>query len=175
MSCSLPKPAALAVLACALSACGATGERSIPLFRGEIGHWRHFEVETDGEHVCYIVGEPMNQIGDVEGRGTPGLLVSKRPKPRGTEVSVQPGYEYLQNSTVEIIVDDKTFSMFTRGESAWTKYDYDDAQLIEALRQADKATITVKGVSSSNVTTTDTYSLLGFDDAYKRMLSGCAN
>jgi hypothetical protein len=102
------------------------------------------------------------------------VLVARRPVPTVTdEVSVQPGYNYLQGSSVTVTVGAKVFTLFTRGgPHAWTKNDDEDRALIAAMRQGEQ--MVVEGESSKQTNSTDTYSLLGFTKAYNAMVAACS-
>ena len=138
------------------------------------GDWRVYQIERDGNQVCYISSRATKTKGEVKKRGTPDLLVTAQPPPTSSiEISLQPGYEYLEGSVVEVSVGQKAFTMFSRGKFAWTSDDYDDRKMIEAFREFDE--VVAKGVSSSNTTTEDSYSLVGFGDAYEALLAGCSS
>ncbi len=145
-----------------------------PFSLGSYTDWNVWEVNEDGQKICFIVSEPKKQAGNYTRRGKPAVLVARRPVPSVTdEVSVQPGYNYLQGSNVKVSVGDKIFTLFTRGgPHAWTKNDDEDRALIDAMRQGDA--MVVEGESSKNTTSTDTYSLLGFTKAYNAMVTACS-
>ncbi len=89
------------------------------------------------------------------------------------EVSVQPGYNYLEGSNVSVSVGGKVFTLFTRGgPHAWTKNDDEDRALIDAMRQGEA--MIVEGESSKRTSSKDTYSLLGFTKAYNAMVAACS-
>ncbi|MGI9491151.1 MAG: invasion associated locus B family protein [Geminicoccaceae bacterium] len=158
---------ALLVLPSAVSA-------QTPFSLGSYTDWNVWEVTEDGQKICFIVSEPKKQAGNYTRRGKPAVLVARRPVPTVTdEVSVQPGYNYLQGSNVKVSVGDKVFTLFTRGgPHAWTKNDDEDRALIKAMREGDS--MIIEGESSKNTTSTDTYSLLGFTKAYNAMATACS-
>jgi Invasion associated locus B (IalB) protein len=88
------------------------------------------------------------------------------------EVSVQPGYSYLEGSEVEVTIGGRTFSLFTRGEHAWTKSEEADQALISAMKAGND--MTVRGTSTRRTYSLDTYSLLGFTAAYQAMVEACS-
>jgi len=145
-----------------------------PFSLGSYTDWNVWEVNEDGQKICFIVSEPKKQAGNYTRRGKPAVLVARRPVPTVTdEVSVQPGYNYLQGSNVRESVGDKVFTLFTRGgPHAWTKNDDEDRALIDAMRQGDA--MIIEGESSKNTISTDTYSLLGFTKAYSAMVTACS-
>lgn len=146
-----------------------------PYSLGSYTDWNVWEVNEGGQKICFIVSEPKKQAGNYARRGKPAVLVARRPVPAVTdEVSVQPGYNYLQGSTVTVAVGPKVFTLFTRGgPHAWTKNDEEDRALIDAMRQGEA--MVIEGESSKQTTSTDTYSLLGFTKAYNAMVAACSS
>lgn len=145
-----------------------------PYSLGNYTDWNVWEVTESGQKICFIVSEPKKQTGNYTRRGKPAVLVARRPVPTVTdEVSVQPGYNYLQGSNVTVVVGDQVFTLFNRGgPHAWTKNDEEDQKLIEAMRGG--ASMIVEGESSKETTSKDTYSLLGFTKAYEAMVAACS-
>lgn len=145
-----------------------------PQFLGSFKDWNVYAFDEDGQKICYMASEPKKQDGNYERRGSPAVLVTRRPGPEvADEVSVQPGYNYLDGSDVEVQVDSRQFLLFTRGEHAWTKSKDEDQNLIGAMKRGRD--MTVKGTSTRSTFSLDTYSLLGFTKAYSAMLQACAN
>ena len=145
-----------------------------PEFLGSHRDWNVYAFTEDSQKICYIASEPKKQEGDYTRRGNPAVLVTRRPgSPAVDEVSVQPGYSYLEGSEVEVGVDGRKFALFTRGEHAWTKSEEADRALINAMKRG--ADMTVRGTSVKRTYSLDTYSLLGFTAAYEAMVDACAS
>lgn len=135
--------------------------------------WSVYAFRDGGRRICYIASEPRRQEGNYERRGDPAVLVTRRPGPPVVdEVSVQPGYSYLDGSEVEVTVDRRTFALFTQGQHAWAKTEEADRDLIEAMKRGVE--MTVRGTSTRKTYSLDTYSLLGFTAAYNAMTQACA-
>jgi invasion protein IalB len=167
----------------ALLGAGATGSLAaqdagnkppVPEFVGSHRDWNVYKFQDNSQTICYIASEPKKQEGNYTRRGSPAVLVTRRPGPHVVyEVSVDPGYTYLNGSDVEIEVDNKKkFLLFTRGEHAWTPKAQDDRDLINAMKRGTD--MTVRGTSTKNTYSLDTYSLLGFTAAYDAMTQACA-
>jgi hypothetical protein len=152
----------------------ASREAPVPQFVGSHRDWNVYKFQDADETICYIASEPKKQEGDYTRRGNPAVLVTRRPGARVLyEVSVQPGYAYLDGSDVEVQIDRRKFLLFTRGEHAWTPKEEDDRNLISAMRSG--VNMTVRGTSSKNTYSLDTYSLLGFTAAYDAMVDACSS
>ena len=145
-----------------------------PQFLGSFRDWTVYRFEDGEQAICYMASEPKKQEGNYTRRGSPAVLVTRRPGPRVVdEVSVQPGYSYMDGSEVQIEVDrNRRFMLFTRGEHAWTKSEDADQALIRAMRGGTD--MTVRGTSTRTTFSLDTYSLLGFTAAYEAMIAACS-
>ena len=163
----------IAGLVLALILLSAQAHAQSPQFLGTYRDWNVYAFTEDNQKICYMASEPKKQEGDYTRRGNPAVLVTRRPGPDALdEVSVQPGYTFLDGSDVEIQVGDRKFQLFTRGEHAWTKTEKADRDLIQAMRRG--LDMTVRGTSSRNTYSLDTYSLLGFTSAYEAMDEACS-
>jgi hypothetical protein len=145
-----------------------------PQFLGSHRDWYVYRYQDGDQTICYMASEPKKQEGNYTRRGNPAILVTRRPAPRVVdEVSVQPGYTYMDGSEVEVEVDrNRKFLLFTRGEHAWTKSEDADRSLINAMQRGTD--MTVRGTSTRNTFSLDTYSLLGFTAAYDAMVEACS-
>lgn len=165
-------PRAALVLA-ALLTCPSMADAQTPYSLGSYTDWNVWELNENGQKICYIVSKPKKQTGTYTRRGKPAILVTRRPGPQVTdEVSVQPGYTYLEGSSVGVSVGQNQFTMFTRGAHAWTKDQTEDRALIDVMKRGEN--MVVNGESSKSTTSTDTYSLLGFTKAYNAMVEACS-
>ena len=155
-----------------LAAQDAAGKPPVPEFVGSHRDWNVYKFHDGDQTICYIASEPKKQEGNYNRRGSPAVLVTRRPGQHVVyEVSVDPGYTYLGGSDVEVQVDRRKFVLFTRGEHAWTPREQDDRNLIDAMKRGTD--MTVRGSSSKNTYSLDTYSLLGFTAAYDAMAEAC--
>jgi hypothetical protein len=163
----------IVLLSCGVNQHARAQETPVPQFVGSHRDWNVYKFRDANETICYIASEPKKQEGSYTRRGNPAVLVTRRPGARVLyEVSVQPGYAYLDGSDVEIQIDRGKFMLFTRGEHAWAPKEEDDRNLISAMRRG--VNMTVRGTSSKNTYSLDTYSLLGFTAAYDAMVDACS-
>lgn len=163
---------AVAVLVLSFGFAGGV-QAQTPYSLGSYTDWNVWELGESGQKICYIVSEPKKQSGTYTRRGKPAVLVTRRPSPNITdEVSVQPGYTYLEGSPVNLVVGPNQFTLFTRGAHAWTKDQNEDRTLIDIMK--DGESMVISGESIKNTTSTDTYSLLGFTKAYNAMVAACS-
>jgi Invasion associated locus B (IalB) protein len=164
------RPTLIAVLLTSVLSGGAAAQT--PEFLGSHRDWNVYAFTENGNKICYMASEPKKQDGDYTRRGDPALLVTRRPgSPAVDEVSVQPGYSYLEGSEVEVNVGRRKFMLFTHGEHAWTTSEQADRELINAMKAGSD--MTVRGTSAKRTYSLDTYSLLGFTAAYNAMVDAC--
>jgi Invasion associated locus B (IalB) protein len=157
---------------CLTSVLSGAAAAQTPEFLGTHRDWNVYAFTEDSQKICYMASEPKKQDGDYTRRGNPAVLVTRRPgSPAVDEVSVQPGYSYLEGSEVEVEIGGREFMLFTRGEHAWTKSEEADQALINAMKRGSN--MTVRGTSVKRTYSLDTYSLLGFTAAYQAMVEAC--
>jgi Invasion associated locus B (IalB) protein len=143
-----------------------------PEFLGSHRDWNVYAFTEDGQKICYMASEPKKQEGNYTRRGNPAVLVTRRPGPRAVdEVSVQPGYTFLEGSEVDVTIGNRKFALFTRGDHAWTKSEEEDEALIAEMKRGSD--MTVRGTSTKETYSLDTYSLLGFTAGYEAMVGAC--
>ncbi len=130
------------------------------------GNWN---VYSNGKDACYIASVPVDEDGNFKKRGQPYVLINSKKKT--DEVNISSGYTYKSAVDVEISVDNKKFKLFTKDENAWAKDATADKAIVTAMKSGAK--LIVKGISSKNSYSTDTYSLKGAGAAYKRMKQLC--
>jgi hypothetical protein len=135
--------------------------------------WNLYVHEDGAAKTCYIASVPTRQDGNFRRRGPAAVLVARLPTtPPNEQVSVQPGYPYLENSEVDLAIAGRTWKLFTQGEHAWAREAAEDDAIIAAMKAG--STMTVRGTSQLRTYSLDTYSLLGFTAAYNAMVGACS-
>jgi invasion protein IalB len=126
---------------------------------------------------CWGVSKPKKTLNTRDGkevsvkRSDILLFVTFRSGQVGGETSFAGGYPFAQGSTVELVIDDQTFQMTTRGEYAWAMTPEDDVKLLAAMQKGAAATLTAR--SAKGTQTQDTFSLSGFTAAMTEAASQC--
>ncbi len=162
---------ALAVIGAGLAA--AELRAATPKELGSFNNWTAYLLDDTGAKVCYIASQPKKAEGNYTSRGDIFALVTHRPQAKTVNVvSIIAGYPYREGVEVSLVVDDnKTFHLFTQGETAWARDAETDKALVAAMRAGNK--MVIKGTSSRGTLTTDTYSLAGFGRAHDRASREC--
>ena len=162
-----------------LAVCGAaalallTGPaEAAPKFIDGNDNWSAYRSGAGSKRVCFVHGAPATSRGKYKRRGKTYLQVTHRPGEKERHVaSVTAGYIYKKGSRVDLVVDGRKFSLFTHGDTAWGEDEKADRAIVTALKKGKKAT--VRGRSSRNTLTTDSYSLAGFTKAYRAASKAC--
>ena len=112
--------------------------------------------------------KPKKSEGNYTKRGDVFAIITHLPgQKKWNEFSVVAGYNYKTNSNPEILIDQKKFQLFTSGSRAWSFSPSDDEKIINFLKKSIK--MKVVGTSSRGTITTDSFSLLGFSKAIKKL------
>lgn len=144
---------------------------------GSFEAWTSVELAQAANKICYMFARPVASDPKPAKRSDVMLTVTHRPAAkRYDEVSFQSGYPFKQGVPVTVDIDGKKFEFFTRtdvdAEAAWAKDDASDKAVVAAMKGGK--TLKVRGTSSRNTETTDTFNLAGFGKAYAEIGKACA-
>ena len=155
----------------ALSAQEAADERAEPSLEGAFNDWSLYELQENGNPVCYLSSGLERSSDNVPRKRPAVVLITNRPaEGRKGVVSVDPGYIYEDSSQVLMSIGRRQFHLYTKGGQAWAE-DGDDPQIIQAIRTG--STLVVTGRMKSGTATTDTFSLRGFGTALAALDRAC--
>jgi len=136
--------------------------------------WRVFSLVREKQKICYAISSPVEKTGTYKRRGAPYVVVTYREN-NPAEVGVYAGYPYKAKSTVDITIDTQPqhafFTTTKTPQIAWAQNTDEDKKIIEDMLKGSKMTVT--GQAQTNASSTDTYALQGFSQAYKRMQDLC--
>ena len=158
---------ALAAVVFASSAAAQSGVEEIGSFRD----WRVYAYGSGADKTCFVAASPQSSRG-AEGRrrGPIALYVSNRPGAKvAGEVSVAIGYPFRKDAAA-IDVGGRTYRLFTEGETAWSA-DGADGAIVAGMKA--KRTLTVTATSQAGTRTVDSFSLLGFTNAFNKLNAEC--
>ncbi len=137
---------------------------------GQHNAWGTYSYATSGGKVCYVLTIPTDKQPAALDHGDIFFFVSQKP---GQNVSYEPqfiaSYDFQANSKVQVTIGDRSFSMFTRGKSAWMENAAEEPQLIAAMRAG--ADMKVKATSGRGNPTNYTFSLRGITAALNSIQS----
>jgi hypothetical protein len=112
---------------------------------GTHGDWGTYSYDANGGKVCYVLTVPREMAPSTLNHGEIFFFVSQKP---GQNVSFEPqfiaSYDLQANSKVAVQVGDRTFSMFTRGKSAWMENPAEEPALVAAMRAGADMKVSAK-------------------------------
>jgi len=148
----------------AMLAFAAPAMAQSPVKIGQHNAWGTYSYKGDGGNVCYVLTVPTDKQPSSLNHGDIFFFVSQKP---GQNVSYEPqfiaSYDFQSNSKVQVTVGDRSFSMFTRGRSAWLENAAEEPQLIAAMRGG--ADMRVQAKSGRGNDTNYVFSLRGITAA----------
>jgi hypothetical protein len=131
--------------------------------------WKVFSNIVDSKKYCYMVSVPISKSASLNYDSVAYFLISNNNNI--DEISISCGYDFKKNYDLTLFVGLKKFFLMTYENLAWTKDNYSDIEIIKEMMKAEK--ITAYCVSSKNKDSFQTYSLIGFLEAYYKMKDEC--
>ena len=164
-------PALALVLITAGVAGAQQGGASAPTRIQQFQAWGAYSYKFGNSTVCYVLSVPTSKEPASVDHGDIFFIISQRP---GQNISYEPqamvGYELQAGSKVTINIDNRVFTLFTKGKSAWLENAAEEPALINAMRTG-KA-MTMGAVSKRGTKTGYVFSLQGISAALKK-IEGC--
>lgn len=131
---------------------------------GQHNAWGTYSYEGDGGRVCYVLTVPTDKQPTSLDHGDIFFFVSQKP---GQGVTYEPqfiaSYDFQANSKVTVQVGNASYSMFTRGTSAWLENAAQEGELITAMRGGSD--MKISATSGRGNPTSYTFSLRGITAA----------
>ncbi|MGI6855959.1 invasion associated locus B family protein [Mesorhizobium sp. 1B3] len=126
--------------------------------------WGTYSYQAGNGKVCYVLTVPTDKQPTNLDHGDIFFFVSQKP---GQNISYEPqfiaSYNFQEDSKVQVSVGNKSFSMFTRGKSAWMENAAEEPALIAAMKGG--ADMKVAAKSGRGNPTNYTFSLKGITAA----------
>ena len=140
---------------------------------GAFENWLAYSYDAADSKVCYVSSSPSESEPKNAKRDPAFFLVThmpgRKPPVRG-EVSTIIGYPFKEGQTVKLTIDDTSYEMFSKGDTAWVDTGTD--KKIVAAMKAGKF-LKVQGTSWRGTETVDTYSLAGISAALAAIDKAC--
>lgn len=132
--------------------------------------WGTYADASQNPKICYALSIPTQKQPADRDHGDIYFFVSQKP---GENVSYEPqfiaGYNFAENSKVTVQVGDKSYTMFTRGKSAWMENAAEEPAIVTAMKAG--ADMTVTATSKRGTQTQYTFSLRGITNALNSISS----
>lgn len=151
-------------LACAVAMAAAPAYAQQATKIGQHNAWGTYSYAQGNGKVCYVLSVPTEKQPSTLNHGDIFFFVSQKP---GQNVSFEPqfiaGYNMQDNSKVIVTIGAQSFTMFTRGTSAWMENPAQEPQLVTAMRGGSDMKIAAKSGRGND--TSYTFSLRGITAA----------
>ncbi|MBB3316455.1 MULTISPECIES: invasion associated locus B family protein [Rhizobium] len=133
--------------------------------------WGAYSYKSGASTVCYVLSVPTEKKPANIDHGDNFFIVSQRP---GQNISYEPqammGYIVKENSKIDVVIDNKTFVMFTKDKAGWVENAAQEPALVAAMKSGHS--MTVNATSRKGTSTSYSYSLSGISAALKQV-EGC--
>ncbi len=142
--------------------------------QGKFADWSVFTADFykgGQKKICYMMSLPVKKDGNYYRRGEPYFLITNSVD-NIDEITIASGYVYKVGSEIELSFGLKKFNAFTYKSLAWATNKTDDIDIIKEMRR--NLDVVVLGVNKKNQYSSDTYSLIGFNQAYGKMKEVCS-
>ena len=140
---------------------------------GEFGAWVAYSYDAADSKVCYVSATPKESEPKNAKRDPAFFLVTHMPgrkPPVKGEVSTIIGYPFKEGHPVKLIIDEESYDMFSKGDTAWVDTGT-DKKIVAAMKKGKS--LKVQGTSWRGTETTDTYSLDGISAALAAIDKAC--
>lgn len=131
-------------LALVMAASGVASAQS-PTRIQQFNAWGAYSYQAGNGKVCYVLSVPKERTPASVDHGDIFFLVSQRP---GQNISYEPqammGYPLQDNSKVNVVIDGRTFVMFTKGNSAWVENAAEEPALVAAMKSGKAMSVNAK-------------------------------
>ena len=138
---------------------------------GAFQDWVAYAYDAADSKVCYVSSTPKST--DPKGRLMPlidlGNMPGRKPPVKG-EVSTIIGYPFKEGEPVKLTIDDQSYDMFSKGDTAWVDTG-SDKKIVAAMKNGKS--LKVKGTSWRGKSTEDSYSLQGISSALAAIDKAC--
>lgn len=151
-----------------VAATGVAAFAQSPTRINQFNAWGAYSYDSPNGKVCYVLSVPTSAEPTDVDHGDNFFLISQRP---GQNVSYEPqammGYPLRESSKVDVTVDGRAFTLFTRGNSAWVENAAEEPALVAAMKAG--ASMTVEATSGRGTNTSYSYSLSGVTAALEEI------
>ena len=139
---------------------------------GKFKNWESHFTQEGKELICFALSQPIKKEPQNLNRAEARIFVTFRTKGNvQDEASVTGGYPYKKDAKIDVTIEDVNFKFESSENFAWLTTKDQEIKLINLMKKKNDAKVI--GISARGNKTTDTYSLLGFTDAYNSAKNKC--
>ena len=146
----------------------AAAQQAAPTRIQQFQAWGAYSYKSGNSTVCYVLSVPTAKQPASVDHGENFFIVSQRP---GQNISYEPqammGYTVKESSKINVVIDNKTFVMFTKDKAGWVENAAQEPALVAAMKGGHS--MTVNATSRKGTPTSYSYSLSGISAALKQI------
>ena len=168
------KTARLVLMATAIATASAIPAfaQATPLLLVQSKDWRAVTATGAKGKVCYALSKPTKSEPANLKHGDVFFFISTRLGENiRNEPSIQVGYPLKEGSKVNLDVDGKKYTLFTRADGAWLETPGDEAKLLADMKKGKK--LSVAATSQRGSATSYAFSLAGIGGALDATAKEC--
>src|SRR6056300_639771 len=128
--------------------------------------WFLFKHGRGDQEICYLLSTPISSQRTTRFREESYFIITLNADLMD-EVSTSLGFYFKENSNVELSFGSKKFYLFPYRNLAWANNKNEDIDIVKAMKNKDRMFVT--GVSKNGELVIDIYSLVGYNQAYRKM------
>ncbi len=139
----------------------------------EYGNWKLYYYNDYNDKVCYIRSTPVLDEGKYNQRGDIYMTITSRPNIDSFDVvGFNAGYVFEKGVDATIKVGSSTINkLFAKDDMLWAVNSDADKEIVDLMQKGQR--MIVEGANDDGIKTVDTYSLNGFNEAYRAMSARC--
>ncbi len=143
--------------------------------KGEYNNWEVFaKLDKD---ICYAIARPHKMEGKYNIRGRVDVMVALNNNNNKNKYTIgfDFGYYFAIDEKVKLTIDNSSiFELDTFAQTAWVNPAKDPKLHIKVIEAMKKGNVLIaEGTSNRGTETKDTYSLVGFTKAFKKVKDVC--
>ncbi len=133
--------------------------------------WSVLSSGSGSEKYCYAITWPKNtHATSIERK--PYLLVAHQPgQAVRNQVEVNAGVPFVSESNAKVVVGRRSYELYTVSDGAWMESSVQENRLVSDMKKGSK--LIVNGQVGNGDWISDSYSLLGFTAAMKKIIQIC--
>lgn len=132
--------------------------------------WNIFKTKRGRRDICYMISKPIESKSYTYKRGDAYFMVTNI-KNNADEINVVSGFEYKPDTEIELSFGSRKFYLMPKLMRGWTKSRKDDIEIIKEMQKNEE--MIISAITKDDRDVIDSYSLIGFSQAYFKMRELC--
>lgn len=134
--------------------------------------WSVYKVLQGDRYFCYLLSVPIHKAGDNILRAEAYFVVNDI-EDEANEITAVSGFNYKKTTNIEVSFGAQKYYLLPYRATAWAYSKNDDIDIIKDMQKNDE--FIISSITEKNQIIHDTYSLIGFTQAYFKLKEICKN